>query len=73
MKVQFVFTPEWDEVTAVFVETTDGFTATCYAHIGQHGVCTMRWVAEQQLATPEQYAPLLAELQSIGYDVEVVK
>ena len=70
MKVKFVFTPEWDEVTAVFVDSIwPNGLIDMYAHIGQHGAGCKEWVEGQQPATFEQYAPLLAELQSIGYEV----
>lgn len=71
MRVKFVFTPEWDEVTAVFVDEYEDQSMLhllCYAHLGQHGTCAENWFEEQQPATLEQYAPLLEELKSIGYD-----
>lgn len=40
---------------------------SCYQHIGQHGACDpgiARWTLKP---TPEEYAPLLAELGRIGY------
>lgn len=43
----------------------------CYAHIGQHAECSDGF-QKRTRATPEQYAPLLRELESIGYNVEVV-
>ncbi len=70
MRVKFVYTPEWDEVTAVFVDSVwPNGLIDMYAHIGQHGVGSREWFEQQQPATLEQYAPLLAELQSIGYEV----
>jgi len=44
---------------------------TCYAHIGQHGECDESF-SKRKKAAPEQYAPLLRELESIGYSVKVV-
>lgn len=62
------------EVTAVFLGRghvhPSGYR-TCYAHIGQHGECADAWVAEQEPATPEEYAPLLAELRGIYGKVNV--
>ncbi len=40
----------------------------CYAHLGQHGAAAIDYAASLPPATPEQYAPLLAELRAIGYD-----
>lgn len=59
------------EVTAVFVDeigTSDPFTRSCYAHIGQHSVCSIAWIMQTAPAKPEEYTPLLAELKAIGYD-----
>lgn len=38
---------------------------TCYAHIGQHGEALRSYTQAGRLATPEEYAPLLAELRRI--------
>jgi hypothetical protein len=66
MKVKFIYTPEWDEVTAVFLDSPDpNRFFKCYAHIGQHGICSKEWFDEQKEATPEQYADLLRELSGI--------
>ena len=43
----------------------------CYARVGQHSECAESF-AKRKRATPEQYAPLLRELESIGYNVQVV-
>jgi hypothetical protein len=55
-------------VTAVFPSlpgTGDPDTATCYAHIGQHGQCSRAWYRTTRAATPEEYASLLRELRNI--------
>jgi hypothetical protein len=54
------------ECVAVFptLEDRPGIV-TCYAHIGQHGSCSRDWYFGTKKATPEQYAPLLAELRGI--------
>jgi len=41
---------------------------TCYSHIGQHSACSPNYVKGKKLATPEQFAPLLAELKGQGYE-----
>lgn len=44
----------------------------CYAHIGQHGEADLRILRNGRRATPDEYAPLLKELQDIiGYNVTV--
>ncbi|WP_155981018.1 hypothetical protein [Nocardia sp. CNY236] len=72
--VHFVFTELWrdsDPVTAVFIHTKirDGFDA--YAEVGQHTWVSEQWARQQRPATPQEYAPLMAELQRMGYAVEV--
>lgn len=55
-------------VTAVFPTlpgTSDPWTATCYAHIGQHGTCSPKWYRTTRAATPDESADLLAELRQI--------
>ena len=65
------------EVTAIMPEilgTADPYTCTCYAHMGQHGACNMSIVNQcSRPATAEETARLLAELESLGYRVEIIK
>ena len=58
------------EIVAVFPhEDYNRFLVSCYAHIGQHSGCSLDYVRKgTSPATPEEYAPLLRELKSIGYD-----
>jgi len=57
------------EVTAVFPGMYEGpGRCTCYIHVGQHGTCCRDWYRETRPATKAEYAPLLRELRSIGYD-----
>lgn len=44
-----------------------------YQHIGQHGEASPSLIEEFQPASPEEYADLLEELQSIGYNLKVLK
>lgn len=56
------------DVTAVFpTESADyaGREMTCYAHVGQHGGCTLGWYRTTRPASPDEYAGLLAELRRI--------
>lgn len=47
---------------------------TCYASMGQHDVCSRGYyLVGTRAATPEEAAPLLAELASIGYEVTEAK
>lgn len=65
------------EITAVFSGepgTRNGLDLMSYAHNGQHGACSPEWYrGRTRPATPEEYAPLLRELQRIGYAVTVVR
>lgn len=54
------------DVTAVFPDSPWMATyMTCYAHVGQHSGCSLAWYRTTRPATPEEYAPLLAELRGI--------
>ena len=44
------------------------YKCTGYAHIGQHSSACTSYAANLKPATPEQYAPLLKELERIGYE-----
>lgn len=45
---------------------------TCYAHIGQHSSCDYGYYLQCKPATYQEYKPLLEELKSIGYDIQVI-
>jgi hypothetical protein len=69
---------EYGSIDAVFPElpgTRDPYTMTYYSHIGQHS--SGYWSYWQKRSTPAQpaeYADLLAELKSIGYDdLEIIQ
>ena len=47
--------------------------ATCYAHIGQHGTCSIDGITVmRENATPDEYAELKGELESVGYNINVI-
>ncbi len=46
---------------------------TCYSHIGQHSACHPDYEKECRPATEAEYAPLKAELESIGYVLRICK
>ncbi len=46
---------------------------TCYQHIGQHSEMRWSYMSDTKPATPERYADLKAELESIGYNLKVIK
>lgn len=57
------------ECTAVFPTlpgtATDPYSMTCYAHIGQHGVCTREWYGTTRGADLHHYQALHKELRHI--------
>lgn len=62
------------QVTAVFPYVTETCTdVACYAHIGQHSICCFDYVGISKPATPKEYSDLKKELESIGYEVNVIK
>lgn len=46
---------------------------TCYSHVGQHSSASPAYVRASDEATPEQYADLKTELESIGYTLKICK
>lgn len=78
-KVQFLVNekdPENPDVFAYFPEENydnDGKFKTGYSHIGQHSAVHPQYAAESRPATPEEYADLKAELEGVGYNLEVLE
>jgi hypothetical protein len=65
-----LFRKRVNEVTAVFPcepATYWGTDMTCYAHIGQHGACSVGWYVTTRAAKPHEYADLKRELDSAPY------
>ena len=79
--VKFVkdITPDFKgEVTAVFPQLNynkilyGNVMKNCYTHIGQHNGMHIDWMIEcTTSATPNEYADLKKELESLGYDLKV--
>ena len=66
------------EITAVFPAEPGGDGTrldqmTCYVYVGQHGTCDLGWYIQTKAAKPAEYAELLAELESIGYNLRVYR
>lgn len=77
VRVKFVV-DKLGEVTALFPDVNEGVNGygdvfMCYAHVGQHCTYSPEWAKKCRKAKPAEYADLLQELQSIGYDVEILK
>jgi len=76
-KVSFLYSKKHDEVFAYFPDEyynkeLYGFMKTGYSHIGQHSGCCPRYAKGCRKATPEQYASLKQELESIGYELKII-
>lgn len=59
------------QVTAVFptFEWDNKGNMTCYAHVGQHGGCSLDWYRSTRRALPSEYDALLRELRGL-YEVQ---
>lgn len=65
---------EGDVIAVMPHEVSNFGFVTSYMHVGQHGDADYNQVLkETRLATKEEYADLLRELESIGYKVRVLK
>jgi hypothetical protein len=77
-KVIFRKYKEGGDILALFPElpgTTDPATCLCYEHVGQHGAGNYYHCIDNLTvsAKPEEYADLKAELENIGYRLQVMK
>jgi len=73
--VAFLVHPEHSDVYAYFPEEdydAEGKYKTGYAHLGQHGAVSPDYASESREATPEEYKDLQAELEGVGYNLEVL-
>jgi len=52
------------------VDANDGYVMS-YMHVGQHGEASLDFFYDCKPATPDQYADLMWELDSIGYNVDL--
>jgi len=79
-KTNVVFLKELDgEVFAYFLnenynkELYGNRVKVCYRHIGQHGSCDVDYAIDCDLASKEEYKDLKEELESIGYNLNVLE
>jgi hypothetical protein len=75
-KVEFLVNerdPENPDLFAYFPEDMHhGEFRTGYSHVGQHSAVHPNYAKESRPATPEEYASLKAELEGLGYNLEVI-
>lgn len=64
-----------DEVFAYFPNMIADHNGnkTCYSHIGQHSACHPDYAEKCKPAPKKYFEPLLKELESIGYELQIVK
>lgn len=77
MKTEIVFRKnKTGDITAVFLNEAFkhyGNSLVCYAHIGQHGECSMDWLYQDTMpATKEEYQDLFKELTIIYDDTKLI-
>ena len=68
--------PENHDVFAYFPEEkhdVNGEYNVGYSHVGQHSAVHPAYAAESRPATPEEYQDLKAELEGVGYNLEVIE
>lgn len=74
-KVKVIFRKYQGEILALFPElpgTSKAHTCLCYAHVGQHSSANYHWIiGHSKPAKPEEYQALYAELQAIGYELDI--
>ena len=64
------------DVFAYFPEENhdrEGKFKTGYSHVGQHSSVHPEYAAESRPASPEEYQALQAELEGLGYNLEVIE
>lgn len=64
------------EVIALFPQepaSADGWECMSYMHVGQHGSADPFIVHDTRAAKPSECAPLVVELRSIGYELDIHK
>ena len=65
---------KWEDGDIIALWDSEGcFDIMSYMHIGQHGDAHFSLIDELQPATEKEYTPLLKELESIGYSVNVIR
>ena len=77
-KIEVVFLKESDgSIFAVFNENYNSeiykdIVKWSYSSIGQHGACHIDYISECEVASPVEYESLKKELESLGYNLEII-
>lgn len=76
--VRFLFHTENNDLFAYFLNEDYNFhlyghsMKNSYTHIGQHSGCSVDYANECRAASPMEYAGLKSELESIGYNLNIL-
>ena len=76
MKTRTIIKMEAGEPIAFFPQEPadmDPANCSCYRHLGQHGAACTGYAASLKPARPYQAAPLIRELVSLGYSLDLVR
>jgi len=75
-KTEVIFRVDKEGVFALLpydIARNDG-AVTSYQHIGQHGAAWYGYcIDSSRPAKPEEYDPLFKEMESLGYNLKIVK
>ncbi len=73
-KTKVIFRYIGREVVALFPDEKNERNGLImsYMHIGQHGEASTEWIKDGRKVSEKKYADLYKELESIGYNLEVV-
>jgi hypothetical protein len=70
-KVPVIFKKENDSILAAFpsqVGSNSPYTCAVYAHVGQHSIADVGYVANLKRAMPDEYNDLFQEIKNIYHD-----
>ena len=74
-KTKVIFRMFEGEPIAIFPELPGDYnprlTCLSYQHIGQHGAASVNLTDDTRPAKLAEYAPLMAELTGLGYDLRI--
>ncbi len=68
----FAFFPSEIDSKKYNIKTGETVFYTCYSHVGQHSGCALEYANESRTATAEEREPLIKELESIGYNLNIL-
>ena len=64
---------EWEVFACLLDYPVNPGKVIIYQHVGQHSEASINYCANCKRATIDEYMPLFQELESIGYNLKVVR